>query len=313
MFSVTAVAPVYNVEKFIEKSITSVVKQSYKVEEIFILDDGSTDSSIEKIMAIAKKSKVPIKIFRMKHVGMRGKLINSILPKIKSDVIWIVETDAHYDADYLKNSMKHFKDPKVCGTIGRIHCWEVKSFLDKCREVELAARYRNYKPFTVWVIRTSTFRELGGFDERVWFFDDAMFGKVAKENGYKLVFEPKALWYHNEKSSLRIIARQRLKWGYAYLLTLRHYRWFPLYIPLWTAAVAIFGFAIAGNFLSQFLAAGATLFAAYIFYMAKDVLKVNKNPVYPVAITSIKLYKQFVTMLTFWLGLLFRAFGKNIL
>lgn len=42
---VSVVVPVYNVEKYINKCIDSIINQTYKNLEIFLIDDGSTDNS----------------------------------------------------------------------------------------------------------------------------------------------------------------------------------------------------------------------------------------------------------------------------
>lgn len=42
---VSVILPVYNVEKYIEKCIDSLINQTYKQIEILIIDDGSVDDS----------------------------------------------------------------------------------------------------------------------------------------------------------------------------------------------------------------------------------------------------------------------------
>ena len=42
---ISVVVPIYNVEQYLEKSITSIQKQTYQNLEIILIDDGSTDSS----------------------------------------------------------------------------------------------------------------------------------------------------------------------------------------------------------------------------------------------------------------------------
>ena len=44
---ITIIIPVYNVEKYIDKNIQSVINQTYKKLEIILVDDGSTDNSGE--------------------------------------------------------------------------------------------------------------------------------------------------------------------------------------------------------------------------------------------------------------------------
>lgn len=41
---ISVIVPVYNVEKYLEKCVHSIVKQSYENLEIILVDDGSTDA-----------------------------------------------------------------------------------------------------------------------------------------------------------------------------------------------------------------------------------------------------------------------------
>ena len=44
---ISVIVPVYNAEKFLERSLTSIIKQTYKQLEIILINDGSTDNSLE--------------------------------------------------------------------------------------------------------------------------------------------------------------------------------------------------------------------------------------------------------------------------
>ncbi|TDW47148.1 glycosyltransferase involved in cell wall biosynthesis [Flavobacterium sp. 270] len=50
---ITVLMPVYNVESFIKESIESVLNQSYSDFELLIIDDGSTDNSVNKILELS--------------------------------------------------------------------------------------------------------------------------------------------------------------------------------------------------------------------------------------------------------------------
>ena len=67
MFSV--VVPVYNVEKYLDRCVESLVNQSYREIEIILVDDGSTDSSGEMCDDYCKKHK-NIKAIHKKNGGL---------------------------------------------------------------------------------------------------------------------------------------------------------------------------------------------------------------------------------------------------
>lgn len=50
---VSVIIPVYNKRKFIKETIDSVVNQSYQNFEIIVVDDGSTDSSIDIVNSLS--------------------------------------------------------------------------------------------------------------------------------------------------------------------------------------------------------------------------------------------------------------------
>ena len=52
---VSVIIPVYNVEKFIFKTVEAVMNQDYKNIEIILVDDGSPDDSAKIIDELARK------------------------------------------------------------------------------------------------------------------------------------------------------------------------------------------------------------------------------------------------------------------
>ncbi|MEJ0102870.1 MAG: glycosyltransferase family 2 protein [Bacteroidota bacterium] len=63
------VIPYYNMGKYIEETLLSVINNSYAEKEIIIIDDGSSDSrSVSKLTEMALK--YPIKVFRQENQGL---------------------------------------------------------------------------------------------------------------------------------------------------------------------------------------------------------------------------------------------------
>lgn len=65
---VSIIIPMYNSEKYIEKTLQSLINQTYKNIEIIVVDDGSTDQSKKNVEAIAKTEK-RIKYYFQKNSG----------------------------------------------------------------------------------------------------------------------------------------------------------------------------------------------------------------------------------------------------
>ena len=65
---VSIIIPVYNAEKYIEETIESVLAQTYKEWELLLVDDGSFDSSCQRIDEYAKKDE-RIQLIRKENEG----------------------------------------------------------------------------------------------------------------------------------------------------------------------------------------------------------------------------------------------------
>ena len=66
---ITVIIPVYNVEKYIDRCVKSVLAQSFSNLEIILVDDGSPDSSPAICDAYEKKDE-RIKVIHKKNGGL---------------------------------------------------------------------------------------------------------------------------------------------------------------------------------------------------------------------------------------------------
>ena len=55
--SIAVIIPVFNLEKYIEETLTSVINQTSSPDEIIVIDDGSSDNSWAKIKEMKKEIK----------------------------------------------------------------------------------------------------------------------------------------------------------------------------------------------------------------------------------------------------------------
>ncbi len=66
---ISVIIPVYNVEKYLEECVSSVLAQTYKNIEIILVDDGSTDSSGKLCDSFAEKNS-KLQVVHQKNAGL---------------------------------------------------------------------------------------------------------------------------------------------------------------------------------------------------------------------------------------------------
>ena len=95
---VTIGIPVYNVEKFVEKSLRSVLGQDYEFIEILVVYDKSDDNSLLVVKKLLENGSVPYTIIinKKENKGL-GKARNVILDNFSGDFLFFLDSD-----DYLE-------------------------------------------------------------------------------------------------------------------------------------------------------------------------------------------------------------------
>lgn len=95
----TVVIPLYNKERHIIRAIKSVLDQSFKNFEIIVVDDGSTDNSVEEAKKICDDR---IRIVRQKNGGVSSAR-NKGIEKAKSDYIGFLDADDVWKHNFLES------------------------------------------------------------------------------------------------------------------------------------------------------------------------------------------------------------------
>jgi glycosyltransferase involved in cell wall biosynthesis len=84
---ISVIIPLYNHAKFIEEAIVSVLKQTIDIDEIIVVDDGSTDNSIEVVRKYTN-----IILITKKHSGVIES-VNMGLNMASGDYISFLDAD----------------------------------------------------------------------------------------------------------------------------------------------------------------------------------------------------------------------------
>ncbi|MDR2906992.1 MAG: glycosyltransferase, partial [Bacteroidales bacterium] len=91
MPKISIFTPVYNAEKYLEECLNSVQNQTFADWECWLVDDGSTDGSVQ-IMHDFAKSDVRFKVLLHEHCGNPQKLRGLAREQASGD--WFFDLDA---------------------------------------------------------------------------------------------------------------------------------------------------------------------------------------------------------------------------
>ena len=105
MPKVSIIVPVYNVEKYIEKCLNSLVKQTMEDIEIIIVNDGSKDNSINVINKFIKQYPEKIQYLEKKNGGLSDAR-NYGLPYAKGEYIAFLDSDDYVEEDMYEKMYK---------------------------------------------------------------------------------------------------------------------------------------------------------------------------------------------------------------
>lgn len=104
---ISVIIPVYNVQDYIEKCIDSLILQTFNDYEIIIVNDGSTDSSIDKIKNLVEKND-NIYVIHKKNGGLSSAR-NEGLKYAQGEYVIFIDSDDYIEKDFLEKLYKEAK------------------------------------------------------------------------------------------------------------------------------------------------------------------------------------------------------------
>ena len=108
---ISVIIPVYNSQKYIEKCINSVIKQTYTDWEIIALNDGSSDDSYNVLLDIEKKDK-RIKVIQKRNEGP-GLTRNMGVERATGEYIVFLDSDDYIEEDYFELLVNEIETTKA--------------------------------------------------------------------------------------------------------------------------------------------------------------------------------------------------------
>lgn len=217
---VSVIVPAYNEEKALGKTIESLLRLSYSNKEIIIVDDGSTDRTLEVARSYAQKDVVMVVT---KSNGGKWDALNTGIKAAKGEFIVCIDADTILDQNAIHYLVRHFRNPKIGAVAGNVKVGNRGSLLTKLQALEYVVGINLHRrseahlqnvtvvPGPIGAFRASVLNEVGFFEGDTFAEDADITFRILKA-GYRTLYEPRVFAYTEAPKSMTGLAKQRYRW-----------------------------------------------------------------------------------------------------
>ncbi len=208
---ITFYVPTLNSQETIKECLESILATTANVT---VIDGGSSDDTVNIVKSLE------VKIHKKKSKNLANAR-NIAIKNCKTKYIVFVDSDCVLDKRWLSLIMKNFSD-NVAGVGGKLKEKYTKSLADKWRAFHLKQHFGSKKiknPEFLFgsncVFDIKFLRKIGGYNEKYKTnYEDVDISKRLRQNGYDLVYEPKAICYHLKRDNLISILKVARRWSF---------------------------------------------------------------------------------------------------
>ena len=211
MRTVSIVIPNYNGKHFLEDCLRSVFAQDIEDQEVIVVDNGSTDGSLEYLNTYPGVRTIAMD----KNYGFCG-AVNAGIKAAKSDYVILLNNDTEVDKNFAKELLNAIRaDEKIFSCSSKMVQFHDRTRMDDAGDYYCALGWafgrgkgglvENYdEPVDIFaacagaaIYRKKMLESLGCFDEDHFaYLEDIDLGYRARIQGYRNVYAPKAVVYH---------------------------------------------------------------------------------------------------------------------
>lgn len=200
MSKISVVIPVYNGEKTIRETINSVLNQSFQDLELIVINDGSTDKTLQIVSSVQDER---LKIFSYHNAGLAASR-NRGISLAKGEYISFIDADDLWTPDKLEAQLRALQEnPQAAVAYSWTNC------IDESSEFLRAGTYITFNGDVYAnlllsnfidngsnvLIRTNVFQEMGNFDESLTSGEDwDMWLRLASRYHFVAVSQPQILY-----------------------------------------------------------------------------------------------------------------------
>ncbi len=180
---VSIVIPAYNEEKNIEKTLKSLLNQTYKNVEIVVVDNNSKDRTKE----IASKYANTITETKQGYIYA----VKRGISETDGEILTICDADSFYPSKWLEKMVRSFNNDRVVAVYGSAEFYDTGKFMALISIISYSLFLIISKLFDLdntagfnFLFRRDAYEKVGGYDENwKWGSPDIEFGRRLRKMG----------------------------------------------------------------------------------------------------------------------------------
>jgi lipopolysaccharide/colanic/teichoic acid biosynthesis glycosyltransferase/glycosyltransferase involved in cell wall biosynthesis len=215
---ISVVVPAYNAASTITDCLTGLLSQTIpnSAYKVIVVDDGSEDETYE----MARR--FPVLVLRQAHRGAAAAR-NLGIEHATGELVLFTDADCVPTSDWIERMAEPFEDPSVAGVKG-VYATGQQQLLPRFVQAEYAERYARMAGYsTIDFVdtysagyRRSVLLSVGRFDTRLpgAIVEDQELSFRVAEAGYRLLYVPGAVVFHNHPTTIGAYFRRKFAIGY---------------------------------------------------------------------------------------------------
>lgn len=188
---VSVIIPMYNASGCIESCLSAVSKQTAGDLEVLLIDDCSTDDTVQKAQ------KYPFKMIRTEKRVSPAKVRNYGAKNASGDILVFVDADVMLKPDSVEKIVGAISGPGTDSVFGMYEeATPQAGFFSQFQNLFIVYRYERLPRSTditcsfFFAIKKSVFEAIGGYNEEMSYYEDIDLGKRLAREGYHCKFDP---------------------------------------------------------------------------------------------------------------------------
>ncbi|MGE3325294.1 MAG: bifunctional polysaccharide deacetylase/glycosyltransferase family 2 protein [Acidimicrobiia bacterium] len=219
--TVTVIVPAFNEQVGIEAALRAIAASDYRLHEIIVVDDGSTDATSQVVRALRIPNLV---LLRQINQG-KAAAQNTGLRRATGEIVVFMDADTVFEPHAIGYLVGPFANEHVGAVSGTVRVGNRRSLLGKWQSLEYSYGLMTERagqdllgvtwciPGAIGAYRRDALLGVGGIDTDTMTEDTDTAIRVHLD-GWRTVYEPAAVAWTEAPTTLRSLWKQRMRWQF---------------------------------------------------------------------------------------------------